>query len=952
MASYTKTYYSNESSTEALYQKITDYGSITSQVGPTNGNFTFPISDLKNFTITSISISAPITESKYSEKASYTVTADSYQLLSGNGGRPDSWAVSGLSINNISTIKVEIVPSQEKYRQTEFFYYYGSKITYGRATLTVTYTGEPSIRSESPTSGTYARSAAREFKWSKATPGVFSSQTLYWKYATDVNYYNINVNPALSSFTFAANLFTALTRVQWYVEAKDESGTVVRSSVSEINIGSAPTLAITNPTSSGTIRKSIANTFSWNYSSSLSLIQTAFEIGYKLSNTNTWNTISQTSENKSYTFSANAFSYGTYNLRIRVKDADGVWSSYQERTFTAGSTPSVSVTNPANNANLRRGWNQSFTWDFKDTLNTGQAKYEFAYRLSNESTWTTSTITSSATTHTLYANSLQQGTYVWRVRALNNDGVWSSYVERTFTYGALSTITLVSPEDGANIRLLASNTVSWTYTDTLNAGQKTYELGYKISSASSWTTVTGTSATSRTFSSGTFTYNTYNFRLRVQNNDNIWTSYIYFNVQIGSIPKLYQSYPVDCNIKKDIQQIFTWELSDSLNTGQKSYELGISSNNGSTWETFTENTSRQYKSFAANKFVAGNYKWRIKVTNNDGITTNYSYGDFTVIGVTAAPVITSVTQSAIPTIKWTISSQDTFEFELFQGSTRLYSSGVQKGNNIRQFTPNIMIPDGNYIIRIRAMNEYGYFTEWMTYSFVLSTVKPNAVECFIYANDDYGVNVIRSLELDQNTSVAAPSNSKTPDAIYVLRRLYGESEWNIIGKLSTANEMYQFIDNTVIKDVQYEYCLRNYKEEAGYTDSESKLIMIKHPGVLIYHNDDIVNLILSENQQFGISHAPSKQFSYSQMIGRTYPVRESSEWLTFSTSIHSCFVTYEQYAKLQKMLESNDKLWFKGKDFSYACGIDSMNIVAAHLDRGYDISLSISRINEEELALF
>lgn len=952
MASYTKTYYSNESSTYVNYYSTVEKGTgqITTS-GPVNGSFTFPISDLRNFTITSISISAPITESKRSEKASYTISADSYQLLSGRGRRPSDWAVSGLSLNNISAIKVELEPLRDKYDENEFWYSYGSKITYGRATLTVIYTGEPSIKSDSPTSGTYARSIAREFKWTKATPGSFNKQTLYWKYATDSAYKSIDVNTALSSYTFPANFFTALTRVQWYVEAKDQSGTVVKSSVSEINIGSAPTLSITNPQSSGTIRKSISNTFTWNYSSSLSLNQKAFEIGYKLSSTNTWNTVTQNTENKSYTFAANVFSYGVYNLRIRVKDADDVWSSYQERSFTAGSTPSISVTAPANNANLRRSWNQSFTWEFKDTLNTGQAKYEFGYRLASESNWNTTTVSSSSTTHTLTANSLNQGSYVWRIRVLNNDGVWSSYTERNFTYGAVSTVALLTPEDGANIRLLADNVVSWSHSDSLNVGQKSYELGYKVASASSWTTVTGTTATSRTFVSGTFTYNYYNFRLRVQNNDNVWTGYIYFNVQIGSTPVLYQSYPVDCNIKKDIQQIFTWELSDSLNTGQKSFEMGISSDDGKTWENYSETTSRQYKTFPVDKFTAGDYKWRIKVTNNDGISTSFIYAKFTVIGVTEAPVITNVTQSAIPTIKWTVSSQDTFEFELYQNNERLYTSGVQKGSNIRQFTPNIMIPDGNYIIRIRAMNEYGYFTEWMTYSFVLSTIKPDAVDCYIYANDFYGVNVVRSLELDENTSANEESNSVTPNAIYVLRRAYGEKKWNIIGKLSTSNEMYQYIDNTVTKGIQYEYCLRNYKEEAGYTDSDVKLIMIKHPGVLIYNGNDFVNLKLSEHQQFSISHAPSKSFNYAHMIGRTYPVRESSEWLTFTTSI-SCYVDFKQYDKLQSMLESNNDLWFKGKDFSYACGIDSISITAAHLDRGYDITITISRINTEELELF
>lgn len=438
-------------------------------------------------------------------------------------------------------------------------------------------------------------------------------------------------------------------------------------------------------------------------------------------------------------------------------------------------------------------------------------------------------------------------------------------------------------------------------------------------------------ATSYEFNGGTFNNGDINwYVLFVDDSGNEIQSPIE-TVTVGIVPSVAIAYPNNVNIRNSNKQLFTWEMTEAIATGQKSYEIQYKKTSEEQWTTIIETAGKQYHEFEANTFDTDVYEWKLKVTNNDDISTDFVSASFIAIGATDAPNITSITNSSIPTINWETSSQDTFEVEIYTADDRIYASGIQVGKNVRSFTPNIMLDDGNYIVKMRSMNEYGYFTEWSDYSFVLNATKPDAVDCMVYANECHGVNI-----------EAIGSNSNN---LYVLRRKFGASKWNIIGKLQDV-----FTDNTILTNVKYEYALRNYQKNAGYADSSSVSIVIEHKGSIIYDGNEFVQLYVTEDEQFNISHRPSKSYTYSYMIGRTYPVREASEWMSHSTSL-SCFVLFEEYEKLERFYQSNDPLWFKGDNFSFKCSIDGLQIKETLLGKGYEVSIDLSRTDEEEVML-
>ena len=460
-----------------------------------------------------------------------------------------------------------------------------------------------------------------------------------------------------------------------------------------------------------------------------------------------------------------------------------------------------------------------------------------------------------------------------------------------------------------------------------------------------------TDQTTYTFEGGTFSNGTILWYVSATDVDNNTATSEPETVTVGIVPSVTISYPLGVNIKSSNIQVFTWEMSEDIETGQYSYEIQYKEAEDESWTTVSATSENEYHSFAANTFPAGEYSWKLKITNNDGISTSYVSSSFTAIGSTNAPVISSVTNSSIPTITWTVTSQDTFEVEIYKGSERIYSSGVQVGHDVRSFTPNIMLEDGNYIIKMRAMNDYGYFTPWLDYSFVLNPDHPDALTCYAYANERHGITVARSLELDPVTPSSPAEEEGVPSAYYVIRRIQGEAEWKILGKLSTTDESVKYEDNTVLPGVTYEYAIRNYESEEGYTDSNIVPIQIDFLGVIVSSGSKYVHMFLTEDVQFEITHASVKEQTYSHMIGRKYPVKESSEWVAQSNSF-SCFVEFDQYQKLRSFYEGNEDLWFRGKNFSYQCSIDTLAIKETLFGEGYELSIDISRTDEEELRLF
>jgi len=538
-----------------------------------------------------------------------------------------------------------------------------------------------------------------------------------------------------------------------------------------------------------------------------------------------------------------------------------------------------------------------------------------------------------------------------RYATWGNTGRTLGRATATITFEADFLESTVAPISGETIPRSVANTFSWT-PSIFSGTMASQTLYWKNHSDANYTAVSvGANDTSYTFNANTFTNGYIDWFIQgVDSYGNVTYSNIE-TVGVGITPTVVIDYPNEINITSGSKQIFTWEMIESIATGQFSYIINYKKSTDTNWTTISATTSNQYHEFDANTFSAGTYSWTLTVANNDGLTAQAT-GTFVAIGSTEAPVITSVSNSSMPVIQWNISSQDSFEVEIYSGNNKVYSSGIQVGVDdgghlIKRFAPKIILENGNYIIRMRAMNEYGYYTEWIDYSFVLNPTEiPATPNCIVYANAFHGVSIEFTSE-EYSTAINH----------YAMRRAFGDKEWTIVGKFSYYANNNIVTDNTCISGVKYEYAVRScysssfiYGAEGGYSDSDAVEMVIDYKGFLIYNNNDFVQLYMTEDNQFDISHSISKSYADIYMVGRKYPIRESSEWMAQSTSL-SCFVTLDEYQKLIEFFEGDNLLWFKGKDFSFRCAIDSINIKETLLGKGYTLNISLSRMDEDEVIL-
>lgn len=527
------------------------------------------------------------------------------------------------------------------------------------------------------------------------------------------------------------------------------------------------------------------------------------------------------------------------------------------------------------------------------------------------------------------------GTITWYVSSTDTYGYTVNSNSLRFKVSNDFSVTAQYPLNGNRIPASSPTTFTWTNSllGSTTLGVKSQYICWKYFYETSYNKIdVGNKATSYTFSA----FNTWAVDWYVESTDDqdYTVKSAVQEIFIGIQPTVEISFPKDVNIRNSLEQVFTWELIEEVPTGQIAYEIGYKKHGDpeTAWTHIT-GRSNSYHVFPANTFSTGQYDWRVQVTNKDLMVTEFAEATFTAIGETDMPKITSVTNSSIPSINWSITSQDTFEVEIFSKNEKIYQSGIQVGNGVRTFKPNLMLEDGNYIIKMRAMNEFGFFTKWAEKAFILAPQKPLPVECRVYANGLHGVNITKG--------------SGTAQTLYVIRREFGKTGWKILGKLPSGGT---FTDNTLITNRKYEYALRNYNPNAGYADSNVVSMTLNYQGAIIYNGNKFVKLFKTEEEQFNVIHAPSKSYSYSHAIGRKYPVREASEWISHIVSL-SCFVVFDEYEMLEKFYEGNDPLWYKDDNFSYKCSIDSIQIKETLLGRGYTINIDLSRTDEEEVNL-
>ena len=289
---------------------------------------------------------------------------------------------------------------------------------------------------------------------------------------------------------------------------------------------------------------------------------TGYTIRYKLSTASSWTTATSTSTSKTIT---GLTSGATYYVQVMATttNASYVNSDYSTQQSVVIQTKLATPTSPAVSAltnSLTFSWGQV----------TNASGYVVYYKLSSATSWTSQTI-SSGTTTSWTKSSLSEGvTYQFKVKATGT-GNYVDSDETTAVSGTTKT-TLATPTGLAISRTTNSLTASWSQV-TNNSG---YTLQYKLSTASSWTTVTRTTNQNSYTLSGLAEGKTYQFQVNAVGSGNYVDSA--YCTAVSATTKITLATPTGLAASNVLSTTAT--LSWSAVTNATNYWLDIVDSNG------------------------------------------------------------------------------------------------------------------------------------------------------------------------------------------------------------------------------------------------------------------------------------------------------------------------------------------------------------------------------------
>lgn len=393
-------------------------------------------------------------------------------------------------------------------------------------------------------------------------------------------------------------------------------------------------------------------------------------------------------------------------------------------------------------------------------------------------------------------------------------------------------------------------------------------------------------------------------------------------------------YPVNVNCRNDRAINMAWDYTNPreyyINDNLLFYptEATVTISQDQTVKTFTTTEDLNTCPIPANELIPGEATYIVSFTSNYGYSHDGPEQTFTVIGQTSAPEITNITQDSFPTITWNCADQAAWELLIKDSNSVVYHSEMKAGTE-QSFTLPVMLEDGSYSVEIRALNIYGYYTDWGSYGFVLSPEKPTAATNLIVStNANYTVTI----------DCTAPEDAGT---LYVVRRRTPNDKAEIIGEYNNG-----FTDYYVPVNTTYEYAVRNYV--TGYADTDFIDATIKCPGVVIRDGEDLSRFIplwKNDNEEFDVITNDSRSDTLVQCLGRKYPVNEVGEWIT-STRTFTAHVSASDINKLNDINLNSKCVYLQNKDECIPCKMEITD-AGEYNGGGRIINFTLTRIDEE-----
>lgn len=361
--------------------------------------------------------------------------------------------------------------------------------------------------------------------------------------------------------------------------------------------------------------------------------------------------------------------------------------------------------------------------------------------------------------------------------------------------------------------------------------------------------VSGT-ATSITIPANTFSGDSIQWQVAVTANSGVTTTSDWMTVSLEDVASTAVAVAPDrAVLDGSSDNVFKWEHVISTGTAQTKAELQQSTD-GSTWTALATVTGAANTWTApAGTFTSGTKYWRVRTYNSKGAAGAWSAAtQFIVLAAPATPPVSIVSTEPRPEIRWQSDEQQAYQVEI----DGVYASGTRFGTGKTWKAP-FYLADGNYTVRVRVQNEYGFWSPWGVAALPVTNVPGGTITL----TAEGGIDAVLSwaagsfdyyLVYRDGMAIAKVTEPSYTDAASI-----GAVRYQVRG-------CYNNSDN---------YSLSGAVEATVSTD-KVRLYDMEHGEWLHFLYDS------SAHRSTGLSL--SQDIQYVQLSGHTYPVAERSEF--------------------------------------------------------------------------
>lgn len=367
---------------------------------------------------------------------------------------------------------------------------------------------------------------------------------------------------------------------------------------------------------------------------------------------------------------------------------------------------------------------------------------------------------------------------------------------------------------------------------------------------------------------------------------------------------------------------FEWVYKSATASTQASATIEYRKGSSGSYTALTVYNENNYYDMPANTLSEGVYEWRIKTTDSDGKTSDYSYSSFTVIDAPAIPTITTVENKCISNITWSSTNQVAYEIEVYKGDNLEYRKQVSSYENHHK--PNMFFTDNQaYTIRVRVCNIYGLWSQWGSKLQVFSFTNPTkpVINVSVVNNDIV-------ITTDTLGSILYKSDGTTFIPVH---------------KFDDTNK---FTDYCIASNVNYKYFVRSYAD--GYTDSNIISATTEIKGIILQNDNFSINAKKSDEQYTPYSDTLGVEKAVNMYSGRRYGVVDFGEHRSREIT-RDVLINESDYKVLSDaFLQGKTMVYRDSRGNLIHCLLNDLTFNNAVLDMMYKVSITVTQIEESE----